>query len=234
MSRRTGRSVVVQGSQVLTFTVAQSNQSASLNISPATFTRTNSLQGSFEFYRFTRLKVEVLPAWQTASTTLADVGTVAGTLGYLPEQLTATSTTISQATASQMDPHVSHTVGLNVASTGVASGQLAGTTMSKIMNVSRRRLLSTPVKMYVCAASSEDALVQQGTLVYALDTANSASQFVVMFADVHYTCEFFVPTDSSLTLVKPQRVDDDSKEDDQLVMCALPPLRSKGASLKRG
>jgi hypothetical protein len=111
--KRKSKPVVVRGSQVLTFDVAASNSSVVIALSPATFTRTNSLQASFEFYRFVSLKAELLPATQVASTSLVGASTSAATLGYLPEELTATSTTITQASASQLEAHVSHTLSMN-------------------------------------------------------------------------------------------------------------------------
>lgn len=221
---RKSKPVVVRGSQLLPFTVASSNQSVALNVSPALFTRTNSLQGSFEFYRFTKLKCELLPAFQASSTSLADVNNLTGVLGYLPEELTATSTTITAAISSQLESHVSHTLGFNGAASGVASGIIPGHTVSKTMTVPRRILLETPVKMYVCAATTEDALVQQGTLIYALDSSNSAARDVVANVDVRYEIEFFVPTTASLTVVKPVPLcDDDSKEEAVLIE---PPVRA--------
>jgi len=221
---------VVAGSQLLQFNIAISTQSVAVNLSPATFTRTNSLQGSFEFYRFTRLKCELLPAWLGGSLASAGSATNAAVLGYLPEELTATSTSLSSSTASQLDPHVSHTVGFY---TSGSNQTIPGSTVSKVMNIPRRRLLSTPVKMYVCAASTEDTLVQQGTLVYALDTVNVATDALQTFVDVHYVCEFFAPTDSSLTLYKPIRDADDSKEetDHSLVVVEdwRPPLKPPAA-----
>jgi len=231
MSRKRGtKSVIVSGSQLLNFTVANSNQSVALNLSPALFTRTNSLQGSFEFYRFTRLRCELLPSWSSGAQATAGMGTQCGVLGYLPEELTAVTTTISASTCSQLDPCVAQTVGYF----GSGSNQvIPGTTVSRMMNVPRRRLLSTPVKMYACTANTEDILVQQGTLIYAMDTTNAANQAEEAFVLCFYTCEFLVPTDSSLTLAKPLRGDDDSKEDtDQalvVVKTEWPPLKPPAA-----
>lgn len=223
-----GRSVVVSGSQVLTFQVAASTQSFAIALSPAAFTRTSQMESVFEYYRFTRVTAELLPAWLNASVSLADVNTVSGTLGYLPEEQTSSGTSVTQATCSQCEPHISHTVGLN-GSTGV----LAGSTISRRMIVPRKRLLSTPVKMYVCAASTEDVFVQQGTFIYALDTANTANEALTVLVDFRYVCEFFVPTTSALTVFKPIKTsDEDSKEDsDQLVVVEArrPPLKPPAA-----
>jgi len=231
MSRKRGtKTVVVAGSQLLAFVVPLSTQSVSFALSPATFTRTNSLQGSFEFYRFTRLKCELLPTWISGSASELGMSSNCGVLGYLPEELTATSTTISASTVSQLDPCIAHTVGFY---TSGSTDMMPGSTVHKVMNVPRRRLLSTPVKMYVCAASTEDTLVQQGTLVYAMDSANGTTEAVQAFVLCHYTCEFMVPTDSSLTLTKPLREDDDSKEatDQSMVVVEVlrPPLKPPAA-----
>jgi hypothetical protein len=102
-----------------------------------------------------------------------------------------------------------------------------------MMNVPRRRLLATPLKMYIVTASSDDTNDAQGTLIYASDSANASTEVIVCAVDVHYTCEFLVPVDGSITMAKPLPEDPDSKEetDQQMVVVEArwPPLKPPAA-----
>lgn len=191
----------MSGSHFFEFVVASTNTSVAIGLLPGNFVRLSNIQKAFEFYRFTKLVLEVVPWVQENAGPVASSVASLGALGFYPELTTATLTSISAASVLSLDASII----LAGSSTNATGGviQFVGHTASRFLRVPKRILMATPVRWYRTqgTASSEDSEITQGLMIAALTTAAGAST-VVMGVKVSYTCEFTANVDST-TLTTP-------------------------------
>jgi hypothetical protein len=185
-------------------TIAVGNTSVVLAVADALNTRVSDLAAAFEFYRYTKLRVILYPL-DSSSAIGPDV---LGVLGYFPEELTATPTSIPASSVYNCEKSCATAIG-GLNSTGVAA---VGTTVNQGFTLSRRDLLDTPVKWYLCNASTEDTFLQQGTLIFAATTA-AATNAIVANVGFEFEVEFTKPRNANL-LRSAVKAGDDEKEED--------------------
>jgi len=187
---------VVHGKDWLVANLAAGNTSVGYQISSATFPKLSNVQKGYEFYRFTKFRVKVLPAARN------DVSSGPGqvlAVGWYPDQ---TATALTAATVSGVLSLSSTTL----KATGVYGGPFAYETTPSSFSVSKKVLSQSPVKWFRTnvTVSGEDAELYHGTLLFAVNTAIGAAGAMIVNCEVTFSCEFAGEVDATaLTLFRP-------------------------------
>jgi len=165
-----------------------------------------NLQKAYEFYRFTRLHLDLLPAARFETTLPATSASGLGVVAYYPEITTATTTSLTVTAVAQLSAsRLLATQIVNANTVGATVNQdvwVVGESKRVALNVPRAILLSTPTRWFRTglATTAEDLEIDQGTLIYACQDAAGANT-VVQYAHVTYVCEFQGQADmTTLTL----------------------------------
>jgi hypothetical protein len=164
--------------------------SGTIALAPNLSTQLGNLAKAFQFYRFTRVDIELAPPDYPESS-LNDTGNAMAAIGFLSEETATTSTTITVAQVLELIK--SRLVKPCQNNATVSS---TGYTSPVMLRLSRKDLLETPVKWYKTqSASSEQLEVQQGTIVCAVNVSpTSAMQF---YYHVRGEIEFSHPIDAT-------------------------------------
>jgi hypothetical protein len=197
--------VVVSGFFFGEPTIGAGNSSVTVYLQPAVFARLANITKAYRFFRFTRLKLTLLPPLLVSASTV-QAQRVLG-LSYTPEEpvgITGSSTTLILATMSE-SPFciVTECYGCYVPLAG--TDNFSGVPITKPVSgvVPRRVLLDTPVRWYENTSGTEDVFIAQGSLVWALDVANVAGQSMICPTLYEYTCEFSEPVNQTLVAPGP-------------------------------
>jgi len=165
-----------------------------------------NLQKAYEFYRFTRLTLDLIPAVRFETTLPSTSASGLGVVAYYPEITTATTTSLSVTAVAQLSASrllALQIVNANTISSTVNSSQwVEGETKRVSLRVPRSVLLATPTRWFRTglATTAEDLEIDQGTLIFAVQDAAGANT-VVQYAHLSYTCEFNGQADmTTLTL----------------------------------
>jgi hypothetical protein len=223
MSRRRGvsdRVVTLPFKFYSTSSIATGTTSAIRSLLP-NFGRPSTVSPAFEFYRFTKLRLEIPPLQNNNSADTTDQPTVA--IAFFPEIVDATTTTISVGTVLQQLRSTYQVMQQSDSSNGI----IPGSTVYRSFSVPTKELLAVPLKWYPVVASSIDADFIQGTIVMATTSVVAASGLLVPYV-LTGEVQFRGFADLSITLAA--AADEDEKKDGVVVQA--PPLL-KPSSLSR-
>jgi hypothetical protein len=175
--------VVLSGKSFTNAAILTGDTIAQVGISPTTIGsgRLANLAKAFQFFRFTKLGVEMAP-WTTNSNSQLSPGVLA----YLPEEAPGISATSSMAAVAE-SPWILPYAGQSVSS---STGTIQNETRCRKGFVPRAILNSTPVRSYVTNASTEDDFIFQGTLVAASEIPISTGSTNIPLY-LSWECEFW-------------------------------------------
>lgn len=183
---------------------------SNLSVTPTTVGsgRLSNESKNWQFYRFTKLKLR-MGTWYTPGNNQIPVGTI----GYLPEEVIASSW--GNSAVAELPVTLPFPGTLTSSSTGTTSNL----TMVTNMTVPKRVLLSTPTKAWVTNASTEDDFIVQGTLMAGTTTAIGTGAIHIplwwtglceFWGDIPNSLQFFIRGDKpSGARPAPKRPDDE-------------------------
>jgi hypothetical protein len=224
MSRRRGISdrVVTVPFKFYNVSTIATGTSSVVRIMFPNFGRLNVVSPAFEFYRFTKLRVELPPIQNSNAADTSDQPTVA--VAYYPETVDVTSTSISLSTVLQQLRSTYQVMQQSDASNGI----IPGSTVYRSFSVPRPELTQLPLKWYPVASTMSDPDSTQGSFVVATSSVPPAGGLPVPFL-LTGEVEFRGFADASISLPLPAAVDDE-KADGVLIPTPAPkpiPRRSR-------
>jgi hypothetical protein len=175
--------VILTGKSFLQMQIPTSDSVSIVAVTPTTIGsgRLANLSKAFQFYRFTKLGIEMAP-WTTNSNSQLSPGVLA----YIPEEAPGLSVS-SSMTAVAESPWVLPYGGQTLSS---STGTTQCETRCRKGFVPRAILNNAPVRSYVTNASTEDDFVVQGTLAAACETSISTGATNVPLY-LSWECEFW-------------------------------------------
>lgn len=159
-------------------------------VAPSSFTRALAIADNYQYYRFTRLKIEILPSLEDQASGAQVYASMAA--GYNPGSAPDTPPATEAAVLA-----LPYAVFLS-----------QGSTVPRRVTIPRRELVGNgPLKWYKTIASTQDAAFEIQGIVYTFASASGTISNGVNFM-IHYTVEFqawalagntplFVPKDIS-------------------------------------
>jgi hypothetical protein len=225
MSRRRGVSdrIVTMPFKHYTMPLIVSGTSSLIYPLRPDFGRLSVVSPAFEFYRFTKLRVELPPTQNVNAADATDQPTVA--VCYFPEIVDVTTTTMNIYTVLEQLRSTYQVL----QQSDVSNGLITGSTIYRRFSVPKRELLSLPLKWYPVVASSENLDYIQGSLVIATSSTPPFGGQPVLYTLVG-EIEFRGFAETTITIPRPVASDEDEKHDGVVVL--RPPLL-KPSSLSR-
>ncbi len=160
----------ISGQQL--FISTTNNALTQVPVAPSSFTRVLAIADSFSFYRFTKIKIEMLPSLEDAASGTQQYASLA--LGYLPG----------------VAPDTPPANEASVLALPYANFLSQGSTVPRRITIPKRELVGDgQLKWYKTIAGAADSQFETQGIIYGWASSNAGSITSGVNWMVHYTCQ---------------------------------------------